>query len=137
MTETRARILYIDDDVVMHEVVELMLAGQGYELTCCLTGAAGLEVLRRYRFQLVLLDIMLTEPTEGLQVACRIRQDPAVRDVPIIFVSAVGEKLSAQYAREICPVALGADLFLEKPLDAATLREAVRGVLEPKGPRSP
>ena len=70
MTDQGARILLIDDDTDMHLVVEVMLADEGYQLTCCRTGGAGLEAMRRQRPDLILLDIMLSEPTEGLQVAC-------------------------------------------------------------------
>ena len=63
----RARILLIDDDPDIHLAVEMMLVPLGYELTCYSTGAAGLEALRREPPDLLLLDIMLTQPTEGLQ----------------------------------------------------------------------
>jgi len=129
MSTASARILVVDDDPDIHGVVEVMLAGLGYELEFCSTGAAALEAMRRHKPDLVLLDIMLTQPTEGLQVACQMRQDVHLKDIPIIFVSAVGESMGAEYAREVCPVALDADLFLEKPLEASRVREAVAWVL--------
>jgi CheY-like chemotaxis protein len=125
----RARILFIDDDRDMHTAVELILTPLGHELTCCLTGSAGLEAMRRQRPDLVLLDIMLAQPTEGLQVACQMRQDPRLKDIPIVFISAMGEQAEVEYAKEVCPVALAADMFIEKPLDARTVREAVQWVL--------
>lgn len=133
MTAPAGKILLIDDDADIHGVVELMLTPLGHRLTCCRTGASGLEAMRRERPDLVLLDIMLTDPMEGLQVACQMRQDPRLKDIPIIFISAVGELESAQYAKEICPVALAADMFLEKPLVAASVREAVAWVLQQQG----
>jgi CheY-like chemotaxis protein len=129
MSETKARILMIDNDPDMHTVIEFMLAPLGYELTFCRTGPAGLNTMRRSRPDLLLLDIMLTEPNEGIRVACEMRLDPHLKDIPIIFMSAIGEALEKEYAKEICPVALAADMFLEKPLDAATVREAVAFVL--------
>lgn len=127
-----ARIFLIDDDPDMHLAVEMILAQDGYELTCFRTGIAGLEAMRRQKPDLLLLDIMLAQPTEGLQVACQMRQDERLKDVPIIFLSAIGESSSSVYAKEICPVALAADMFLEKPLDSRSLREAVHWVLEQK-----
>jgi CheY-like chemotaxis protein len=129
MTEKQPQILLIDDDPDMHLAIELMLAGEGVQLTGCRTGAAGLASMRRARPDLVLLDIMLTHPREGLEVACQMRQDPALKDIPVILMSAIGEKLGSDYAKEVCPVALAAEMFLEKPLDAATVRAAVREVL--------
>jgi len=130
MTAARPKILLIEDDPDMHLVIEMILAPAGYQLTCCRTGAAGLAAMRRERPDLVLLDIMLTQPTEGLQVACQMRQDERLQDIPIVFMTAMDESLGAGYAKELCPVALAADLFLEKPLDARTVRDAVRWVLE-------
>jgi DNA-binding response OmpR family regulator len=134
MSTGNARILLIDDDPDMHDVVEVMLAGKGYQIQHCRTGDAGLEAMSRTRPDLVLLDIMLADPNEGLQVACQMRQNERLKTIPIIFISAIGESLGAEYGKEVCPVALAADMFLEKPLDAATVREAVRWVLEQKPP---
>lgn len=126
------QILLIDDDPDMHVAVGAILGGGEYEVSGARTGSEGLEAMRRRRPDLVLLDIMLSHPTEGLQVACQMRQDRRLKDIPIIFVSAIGERISMESAREVCPVSLTADMFLEKPLDAATMREAVRWVLEQK-----
>ena len=127
-------IVLIDDDPDMHLAIEMMLAPEGYELTFCGTGAEGLEQIRRRRPDLILLDIMLTHPSEGLQVACQIRQDPHLKDIPIIFMSAIDETVGQDYAKEVCPVSLAAEMFLEKPLSASTVREAVKWVLEKHTP---
>jgi CheY-like chemotaxis protein len=129
----KPHILVIDDDPDMHLAIEAILSGAGYDVTCCRTGAEGLEQMRRTRPDLLLLDIMLAQPTEGIQVACQMRQDPHLKHIPIVFVSAMGEGSETEYAREVCPVALDADLFLEKPLHAASVREAVQWVLQQKG----
>lgn len=129
VNDRRFKILLIDDDPDFHQVVELLLGSDKYELTCCRTGAEGLEAMRQQRPDLVLLDIMLTHPSEGLQVAGKMRQDGALKDIPIIIMSAIGERMGADYAKEVCPVPLNADLFLEKPLEAGVVRQAVQSVL--------
>jgi len=133
MKAPAAHILLIDDDPDMHLAIQMMLAKDGYKLTCSRTGPEGLESMRQQRPDLVLLDIMLTHPSEGVQVACQMRQDPQLKEVPIVFISSMSREFEERYAREVCPVALVADLYLEKPLDAATVREAVRRVLERRG----
>lgn len=132
MDTSKARILFIDDDLDMHLAIRAILGDERYEVTCCRTGAEGLEAMHHARPDLVLLDIMLAQPTEGIQVACQMRQDPQLKDIPIIFISAVGELCGTEYAQEVCPVALEADMFLDKPLDATTVREAVQWVLQQK-----
>jgi len=130
----RARILLIDDDADIGFAVQAILAQLDYEVAYCATGPAGMEAVRRERPALVLLDIMLSHPTEGLQVACQMRQDPQLKDIPIVFMSAMDEGSEQVYAREVCPIALDADMFLEKPLDAVTLRDAVEWVLRQISP---
>lgn len=137
MSAERPRILLVDDDPDIHLVVEMTLASQGYEIMCCRTGAAAVEVLQRQAVDLVLMDIMLEHPTEGLQVACQMRQDERLKDIPIIFVSSIGESAGRAYADEVCPVALVADNFLEKPLNLASLRQAVHRALAPRRDADP
>jgi DNA-binding response OmpR family regulator len=137
MTDHGAKILLIDDDTDMYSIVEMMLAGEGYQLTCCRTGAAGLEAMRRQRPDLLLLDIMLSDSTEGLQVACQMRQDERLKTIPIVFLSSIGESMGAEYGKEVCPIALDADMFVEKPFDASTIREAIKWVLQQKPPAAP
>jgi len=107
-----------------------MILGGQYELTCCRTAAEGLASMRRNRPDLLLLDIMLTYPSEGLQVACQMRQDPQLCDIPIVFLSAIGQSAGVDYAKEVCPVELDVDMFIEKPLDASVVRRAVESVLQ-------
>ena len=132
MTTPKACILFIDDDLDMHLAIRAILGRDDYDVTCCRTGGEGMEQMRRVKPDLLLLDIMLAQPTEGIQVACQMRQDSRLKDIPIIFISAVGESCGSEYAQEVCPVALEADMFLDKPLEAATVREAVQWVLQQK-----
>lgn len=129
------RILLIDDDPDMHVAVRMVLEPLGHQVTCYQTGPTGLEAIRREPPDLVLLDIMLTHPSEGLQIACEMRRDNHLKGIPLILLSAIGESIGMEYGREACPDAMSADMFLEKPFDAATLRDAVSWILEQKTAR--
>ncbi len=133
--EKPTRILLIDDDPDMHLAVRMILEPLGYQLTCYQTGRAGLEAIRREPPDLLLLDIMLAHPSEGLQVACELRRDSRLKHIPLILMSAIGQSIGMEYGREVCPDAMSPDMFLEKPFDAATLREAVNWMLEQKTTR--
>lgn len=135
-TRRPLRVLVIDDDPDMHDAVRMILEPLGFAVCTYQTGQAGLEAIRRDRPDVVLLDIMLTHPSEGLQVACELRRDDRLRHVPLILVSAIGESIGMEYGREMCPDAMSADLFLEKPFDSGTLREAVTWVLEQRQGRA-
>ncbi len=133
------RILLIDDDPDIHLAVQMILEPLGYTVACHQTGQAGLEAIRRDPPDVVLLDIMLTHPSEGLQVACELRRDRQLKTIPLILMSAIGQSVGMEYGREVCPDAMSADMFLEKPFDAKTLREAVSWIVEQKNghPDSP
>jgi DNA-binding response OmpR family regulator len=133
MSETRKHILLIDDDPDVQKAVRLILEPEGYRLTCCPTAQTGMEALRRDRPDLLLLDIMLASPSEGFHLAYEIRQDDELRRIPIIMISAIGQRMGMDYARELGTDYMPAERFLEKPLEAATLRAAVRELLETGG----
>ena len=132
MNAQKSQILLIDDDPDMHLVVKMILEPEGYEVTCSLTGSGGLESMRRQLPDLVMLDIMLTDPSEGLRVACEMRHDESLKGIPLIMISAIGEKMGQDYYSEVCPGTASGDLFLEKPFDPITVREAVSWILERK-----
>jgi len=133
MNQSGPRILLIDDDSCTHEAVRMTLEPLGYQVTCCSTGPDGLAAMRRDRPDLVLLDIMLSMPSEGFHVAYEMKGDDALKDVPIIVLSAIGQTMGMNYASELGSDYLPIERFLEKPFDAATLREAVQRVLHPEG----
>lgn len=135
-TPQPARIVLIDDDPDIHLAVRMILEPLGHAVTCFQTGDAGLEAIRRAPPDLVLLDIMLSHPAEGLQVACELRRDSRLKMIPLVLMSAIGQSIGMEYGREVCPDAMSADMFLEKPFDAKSLREAVAWVLEQR-PRPP
>ena len=129
MGETSNRILLIDDDLDFHGAVKMILEPLGYQITCAATGPEGIETLRKSPFDLILLDIMLSSPLEGFYLMDEIRRDKALKHIPVIMISAIGQSMGLDYAREMGTGLLEADLFLEKPVQAAQLRQAVADVL--------
>lgn len=123
------KILLIDDDLDMHHAVLLMLQPLGCTVTCRSTGPAGLETMRKDRPDLVLLDIMLASPSEGFHLAYEMKEDEQLRGVPVVMISSLGRQMGMNYAKELGSEYVKADAFLDKPVDAATLRKTVETVL--------
>lgn len=129
MSGTSREILLIDDDPDMHHAVRAVLDAAGFKVACHTTAPAGLAAIRERRPALLLLDIMLATPTEGYDVARTIRDDPELRDLPIIMLSSVSEDAGAQMAAEAGLAPVQAERFLQKPFDARTLLAAVHATV--------
>ena len=123
MTQAGAgnRVLIVDDDDAIREVLRQLLSDEGYETVTASDGAAALQALRRAaRPDLVLLDLMMPGIT-GWSVARSMAADPTLRDIPVIIISAM---------RPPPPYPATAARVLTKPIDLDTLLETVRECLE-------
>jgi two-component system phosphate regulon response regulator PhoB len=117
------RVLVVDDDEDINEVVQEGLRSAGYDVVGALTGEQALAEVDRRCPDLVLLDQMLPD-IEGAEVCRRLREDQRTRRVPIIFVSA----RAGQDAR-VRGLALGADDYVVKPFSMRELVLRVGAVL--------
>jgi CheY-like chemotaxis protein len=116
---TSKRILLIDDDFLLREMVTLTLAGEGYMVATASNGEDALHRLRTYELpNLILLDLTLPG-MDGYHFSKYQRQDLQLASIPVLLISAVGD-IEQQAA------SLGACGYLQKPLDTAQLLDAVR-----------
>ena len=122
-------ILLIDDDADIHDAVRMILEPRGYVLSCCRTGPEGMAAVRRDPPDLILLDIMLSTPTEGFHLAYEIQRDDVLREIPIVMLSAISEKMGMDFASETGTEYIPASVFVCKPFGAQTLIEAVETAL--------
>lgn len=129
MSDQPRRILLIDDDDDMQHAIRAMLEPDGFEIGCAATGPGGLAALRASPPDLILLDIMLSTPSEGFHLAYEIKNDEQLKRIPIVMISAIGERMGLDFAKEVGSDYAPVEAFLEKPLDAAKLRETVRRVM--------
>jgi CheY-like chemotaxis protein len=132
MTADPKNILVIDDDPDVHEALKLILEPAGYKLICVSTGQEGLDAVKADAPDLILLDIMLSSPSEGFHLAYELRKDEAEARIPIIMISSIGETMGMDYAKELGSEYVPAEKFLEKPLKASVVLEAVKEVLASK-----
>ncbi|GGL93704.1 DNA-binding response regulator [Streptomyces fumigatiscleroticus] len=118
------RVLIIEDDRAVREGLRLALRRQGHEVAAAATGEDGLERLRSFRPDAVILDLMLPG-MPGLEVCRRIR---AHDQVPIIMATARGDDADVVVGLEA-----GADDYVVKPVRARVLDARVRAVLRRAG----
>lgn len=117
------RILIVEDDEDIQELLDYNLNKAGYAVTCVGRGEDGLRALRSAAPDLVLLDLMLPG-LDGLEVCKQMKQDGRLARVPVIMISARGEEADVVIGLE-----LGADDYLAKPFSPRVLLARVKAVL--------
>jgi signal transduction histidine kinase/DNA-binding response OmpR family regulator len=118
------RVMVIDDDTSIRAICREVLEHHGYAVRECPSSDAALVEARRFRPDLVLLDVMMPI-VDGFRTAQRLRADPATGLTPIIFLSAKGDT-----ADKVRAFRSGAEDYVVKPFDAAELVARVGKALE-------
>jgi two-component system phosphate regulon response regulator OmpR len=114
------RILLIEDDPRLAEMVESYLGGAGFQVTVAPRGAAAIALHERESFDVLILDLMLPD-MDGLEVCRRIR---ARADTPILMLTARGDAMDRVVGLE-----LGADDYLPKPFEPRELLARLKAIL--------
>lgn len=114
------QVLLVDDNPTNLQILYKTLQGCGYRLLIAREGPAALEIARRARPSLVLLDIMMPE-MDGFEVCSRLKADPLTTDIAVIFLSALGDS-----AAKVRGFALGGVDYIAKPFQADEVVARVR-----------
>ena len=118
-----ARILVVEDEEDLQEVLSYNLRQAGHETTIVGTGQAGLERVGLETPDLVLLDLMLPDMS-GTDVCRALKSDPATRHIPVVMLTAKGEEIDRVVGFE-----LGADDYVVKPYSMRELTLRLQAIL--------
>jgi len=118
-----ARILLVDDQKDLVWAVRLSLDDEGHEVLTAHNGIEALAIARRHRPDLVILDIVMPQ-LDGLHVCQRLRRDPTLAAVPILFLT-----VRSTIEDRIKGLDEGGDDYLAKPFDLGELKARVRALL--------
>lgn len=120
MMTGKTKVLVIDDDVNICELIRLYLEKDGYEVQTVYNGKSGIEAFSEFTPSIVILDIMLPG-IDGWQVCRELRK---VSNIPIIMLTAKGETFD-----KVLGLELGADDYMVKPFEPKELVARVKAVL--------
>jgi CheY-like chemotaxis protein len=112
-TPPKPRILAVEDQPDVLATMLYLLKRAGCEAAGARTGAEGMRLAQEAKFDLITLDIDLPD-TSGLELCRRLKQDPYLRHIPVIFVSGHPDEGNQQ-----CCFKLGAADYIVKPFDAS------------------
>ncbi len=134
----RPKVLSIDDDKLLLGMFVDVLRAEGFQPLVAPSGLAGIELARKTRPDLIVLDVMMPPGMSGIEVCRTLRADPAFAATPIIVITALDNPRIGPQATEA-----GATLVMPKPYEVERLLEAIRQALADsrasgrRGPRAP
>jgi CheY-like chemotaxis protein len=120
------KLLLADDSITIQKVVELVLAGEGFDIKAANNGDEALSVLPSFQPDLVLADIAMPV-MNGYQLCEKIKKNPTTKNIPVIMLSGAFEPIDEDLARNV-----GADDYIVKPFESQELINKVNSVLAKK-----
>ncbi len=120
---SREKILVVDDEEDILELVRYNLTREGYSVSCATSGEEALKASASEPVDLVILDLMLPG-IDGLEVTRRLKQNPGTKDTPVVMLTAKGEE-----ADIVTGLELGADDYVTKPFSPRILIARVKAVI--------
>ncbi|HIE58276.1 MAG TPA: response regulator [Anaerolineales bacterium] len=124
MEQQGKKIVYVEDEQEMIDLVKLILTRKGYQVIGAAGGRAGLDTIRAEIPDLVLLDLMMPD-IEGWDVYQQIRSDEATRHIPVIVVTAKAQNIDKVLGLHIAKV----NDYIPKPFSPQDLVSSVERVL--------
>ena len=118
------RILVVDDDNAINELIKINLELLGYEVITAYDGLQGYTLAKQELPDLIILDIMMPD-VDGYTVAKRVRENPETKDIPILMLTAMG-----QLEDKVKGFDIGVDDYLVKPFEMEELKVRVRALLK-------
>lgn len=122
-----SRILVVDDDPDFSEIARLILKAKGYEVETATNGDMALRMMRETPPDLVLLDVMMASVLDGLNVAHTMRDDEALRRIPVIMISSItGSPMAEMFPTD---ESLPVDVWISKPVQPDDLLKKIARLL--------
>ena len=131
--DTKANILIIEDDKDLVETMQVIFESKNFTVRTAYDGKEGLAAIQAQTPDLIIMDVMMATPTEGIDLAQHLKTRPEYRQVPIVMVTGFPQQMAelgpdrfVNALREEWPAAK----FMEKPVDLEKLAETVAAILD-------
>jgi len=124
MIKKDRRVIYIEDDQEMIDLVRLILSRKGYEVIGANSGREGLDLIRKIIPDLILLDLMMPE-MDGWEVYQQVKADESTRAIPVIVITAKAQSIDKVLGLHIAKV----EDYIAKPFSPQDLLDSVAKVL--------
>ena len=136
--ENPGKILIIDDNPDYLFSMGTFLERNGFKVLTAKDGRKGLDMIKKDRPDLILLDVMMESTYSGLEVCKKVRSDSEIKDIPIIGISGMGDELGVHVDKWGDEEYFNVDEYFEKPVDKEKLLQRInirlkKGVIRKPG----
>ena len=128
MSDVKKKVLVVDDDEDLAELVKILLSQEGYEVALAPNGKVGVEMVDSFEPDLIILDVMMPE-LDGFS-ACKKLKDSDKSDIPVILLTGVAEQIRTTDYPLDGVLRSDADEYLEKPVNPEEILEVVKKYLD-------
>ena len=123
MASEKKKILVIDDQEEVRELVEAALRDGGFEIFKAFGGREGIQIAKNTRPDIIILDIMMPGGMDGYEVCKILKSDSTTKKITIIFLTAKGQEVDKEKG-----VAVGGNGFFTKPFSPLKLIEKIENI---------
>lgn len=129
MGEKLLKIIIVDDNTDYLFTMKTFLSRNGFEVEVAADGQTGIELIRKERPDLIMLDVMMESTFSGFEVCRQVRNDPELKKTPIIGITGMEEELGLKFDKYGDAEYFNPDVFFDKPVDKDALLEKIKDLL--------
>ena len=119
----KKKILVVEDDRDISELITYNLEREGYEIACLYDGGQAIDFVKKRKPELIILDLMLPE-VDGIEICRTLKSDAATKHIPIVMLTAKGEE-----ADVVVGLQMGADDYIPKPFSPKVLVARIKAII--------
>ncbi|NOX35463.1 MAG: response regulator [Deltaproteobacteria bacterium] len=129
MGEAAAKIVIVDDNADYLFTMQTFLSRNGFEVETAPDGRTGMDLIRKERPNLILLDVMMETTFSGFEVCRQIRNDPELKKTPIIGITGMEDELGLEFDKYDDADYFSPDAFFDKPVDKDALLKKIKDLI--------
>lgn len=125
----KAKILLIDNDIDFIEMNKAVLDHSGYSVVVAYNSHEGFSMAHLENPDIIVLDLMMEQHDSGFKLAKRLKQDPELKHIPILMLTAVVDRTGFEFSQEKDGYWMKTDAFIDKPCPPKDLMDKIKEML--------
>ena len=123
------KIIIVDDNTDYLFTMKTFLSRNGFQVETAPDGQTGIELIRKERPNLIMLDVMMETTFSGFEVCRQVRNDPDLKNTPIIGITGMEDELGLKFDKYDDAEYFSPDVFFDKPVDKDALLQKIKDLI--------